>query len=73
MQDPRANYTAEELERGSEAFLKRAMLTLECEALRAERDALIEKMEKQIRLIVRLSWGAIAAAVLFGLASIWID
>lgn len=73
MQDPRANYTAEELERGSEAFLKRAMMTLEYEALRAERDALIEKMDKQIRLIVRLSWGAIAAAVLFGLASIWID
>ncbi|MCS6989684.1 MAG: hypothetical protein NZM06_09245 [Chloroherpetonaceae bacterium] len=73
MQEPRANYTAEELERGSEEFLKRATLVLEYESLREERDALIEKMDKQIRVIVRLSWCAIAAAVLFGIVSFWID
>jgi hypothetical protein len=73
MQEPRANYTAEELERGSENFLKKASIVLEYESLREERDALIEKMEKQIRLIVRLSWSAVVAAILFGLSSIWID
>lgn len=73
MQDPRANFTAEELERGSEDFLKKASIVLEYESLREERDALIEKMEKQIRVIVRLSWCAIAASILFGLSSIWIN
>ncbi|MFQ3599218.1 MAG: hypothetical protein SNJ55_02020 [Chloroherpetonaceae bacterium] len=73
MQDPRTNYTAEELERGSEDFLKKASIVLEYESLRGERDALIENMEKQIRLIVRLSWCAIVAAILFGISSIWIE
>lgn len=73
MQEPGANYTAEELERGSEDFLKKASIVLEYESLRGERDALIENMETQIRLIVRLSWCAIVAAILFGISSIWID
>lgn len=73
MQEPRANYTAEELERGSEDFLKKASIVLEYESLREERDALIENMEKQIRLIVRLSWCAIVGAILFGISSIWIE
>lgn len=73
MQEPHINYTAEELERGSEDFLKKATIVLEYESLREERDALIEKMERQIRLIVRLSWWAIAVAILFGLSSIWIE
>lgn len=73
MQESRGNYTAEELERGSEDFLKKASMVLEYESLRAERDALIEKMDKQIRLIVRLSWCAIVAAILFGISSIWLE
>ncbi len=73
MQEPRTNFTAEELERGSEAFLKKAIMVLEYESLCEERDALIEKMDKQIRLIVRLSWCAIVAAILFGLSTIWMD
>lgn len=73
MQEPRANYTAEELEKGSEDFLKKASIVLEYESLREERDALIANMEKQIRLIVRLSWCAVVAAIFFGISSIWIE
>jgi hypothetical protein len=73
MQEPRANYTAEELEKGSEDFLKKASIVLEYESLREERDALIGNMEKQIRLIVRLSWCAVVAAIFFGISSIWIE
>lgn len=71
MQEPRTNFTAEELERGSTNFLKNAQIVLEYESLREERDAFVAKMDKQIRLIVRLSWLSIAASITLGLFSFW--
>jgi hypothetical protein len=70
MPESRLNVTAEELEHGVKTFVKKAEVVLEYESLREERNALIEKMEKQTRFLIRLSWLGIALSFVIG--ALWV-
>jgi hypothetical protein len=73
MPEPRTNTTAEELDYGTKTFLKKAQVVLEYESLREERDALIHRMERHTRFLVRLSWLGIVGALACGFMTLIID